>query len=58
MTPSGSHRPLFEGLVYSEDGELAETAYVGGEAQYVILDAGFRVHQTLIWMSVDTSHPS
>ena len=44
MTPTGPHRPLFEGLVYSEAGDLAETAHVGGEAQYVILDAGFRRH--------------
>jgi len=44
MTPTGSNRPLFEGLVYNEEGELAETAHVGDEAQYVILDAGFRRH--------------
>jgi len=44
MTPTEPHRPLFEGLVYSEEGEPVETAYVGGEAQYVILDAGFRRH--------------
>jgi hypothetical protein len=44
MTPNGTHRPLFEGLVYNEAGELAEIAYVGGEAQYVILDASFRRH--------------
>ena len=44
MTPNVLRRPLFEGLVYNEDGEPAETAYVGDEAQYVILDAGFRRH--------------
>jgi GNAT superfamily N-acetyltransferase len=32
--------------------------YPALHAQQAILDAGFRIHQTLIWMSVDTSHPS
>lgn len=36
--------PLFSGLVFNEQGELAEIAYVGDEPHYVILDAGFRRH--------------
>ncbi|MGC8879625.1 MAG: hypothetical protein ACP5R2_10395 [Anaerolineae bacterium] len=36
--------PLFSGLVFNEEGEPAEVAYVGDEPHYVILDAGFRRH--------------
>lgn len=36
--------PLFSGLVFNEQGEPAEVAYVGDEPHYVILDAGFRRH--------------
>lgn len=35
---------FFEGLVETEDGVLAEVAYVGGESFYVIDDQGFRRH--------------
>ncbi len=44
MSDDRAKQPLFSGLVYNEAGELAETAYVGDEPQYVILDAGFRRH--------------
>jgi hypothetical protein len=37
-------RPLFPGLVFNEQSEPAEIAYVGSEPQYVILEAGFRRH--------------
>lgn len=37
-------QPLFSGLVFNEQGEPAEVAYVGEEPHYVILDAGFRRH--------------
>ncbi len=36
--------PLFSGLIFNEEGEPAEVAYVGDEPHYVILDAGFRRH--------------
>ena len=35
---------LFAGLVYSELGEPAEVAYIGGIAHYAIPDAGFLRH--------------
>lgn len=35
---------LFASLVYNEEGELAEVAYIGPEAHYVILDGDFRRH--------------
>ena len=36
--------PLFAGLVFDENDQLAETAYVGDEPCYVVNDAGFRRH--------------
>jgi hypothetical protein len=38
------NKPLFPGLVVDENGNVAETAYVGGEPCYVVDDAGFRRH--------------
>ena len=35
---------LFAGLVYDENEQPVETAVVGGEAHYVIDDAGFKRH--------------
>jgi hypothetical protein len=46
MTPTQTPGALFAGLVFNEAGEPAEVAYVGGAAQYVILDDGFRRHVT------------
>ena len=37
-------KPLFAGLVYDENGNPADTAYVGNEPCYVVDDAGFRRH--------------
>lgn len=37
-------QPLFAGLVIDENGQPAETAYVGDEPCYVLDDAGFRRH--------------
>jgi len=37
------NQPLFAGLVIDENGNVAETAYVG-EPMYVVNDAGFRRH--------------
>ncbi len=39
-----SIRALFDGLVIDEDGNTAETAFVGQTAHYVIDDEGFRRH--------------
>jgi hypothetical protein len=38
------NQPLFAGLVVDENGNVAETAFVGGEPFYVVNDAGFRRH--------------
>ena len=35
---------LFEGVIYNEEGEPAEVAYIGGIPHYAINDAGFRRH--------------
>lgn len=37
-------QPLFTGLVFDENGNPTEVAYVGDEPCYVIDDAGFRRH--------------
>jgi hypothetical protein len=37
-------QPLFAGLVVAENGNIAETALVGGEPFYVVDDTGFRRH--------------
>ena len=37
-------QPLFTGLVVDENGNAAESASVGGEAMYIVDDAGFRRH--------------
>jgi len=44
VTASVRRQPLFAGLVFYEEGKPVETAYVGDEPHYVILDAGFRRH--------------
>jgi hypothetical protein len=44
VTPSARRQALFAGLIFDEEGKPAETAYVGDEPHYVILDAGFRRH--------------
>ena len=37
-------KPLFPGLVVDEQGNVADTAYVGEEPCYVVDDTGFRRH--------------
>ncbi len=37
-------QPLFSGLVVDENGNVADTALVGGEPCYVVDDMGFRRH--------------
>jgi hypothetical protein len=44
LVSSGRRQALFVGLVFSEEGDPAEVAYVGDEPHYVIPDAGFRRH--------------
>jgi hypothetical protein len=39
-----SLKALFEGLVFDENGQGVEAAIVGGEAFYVVDDAGFKRH--------------
>jgi hypothetical protein len=39
-----SKQPLFAGLVIDENEKPAETAYVGNEPCYVVIDKGFRRH--------------
>jgi hypothetical protein len=42
MSNPPSRQALFEGLVFNQEGELAEVSRVGGEPFYVVLDADFR----------------
>lgn len=44
MSQPPGRQALFQGLVYNEVGQLAETVYVGDEPHYVILDDDFRRH--------------
>ncbi|MBI3161572.1 MAG: hypothetical protein HYZ23_03645 [Chloroflexi bacterium] len=37
-------QPLFAGLVIDEDGNPAESSFIGSEPCYVVNDAGFRRH--------------
>ena len=39
-----ARQAMFDGLVYDEVDNLLTTAVIGGEAQYVFDDAGFRRH--------------
>lgn len=39
-----THQALFEGLVYDERENLLLTTVIGGDAQYVVDDDGFRRH--------------
>ena len=39
-----SQRALFEGLVADTEGQSVATGVVGGEAQYVVEDGGFKFH--------------
>ena len=39
-----STEPLFAGLVFDEDDQLAETTYIGSEPCYVVDDNGFKRH--------------
>jgi len=39
-----SKRALFEGLVVDPNGNPVATAFVGGQAQYVVEDDGFKFH--------------
>ncbi len=39
-----SKKPIFVGLVFDENDNPAETAYVGDDPCYVVDDAGFRRH--------------
>jgi cell fate (sporulation/competence/biofilm development) regulator YlbF (YheA/YmcA/DUF963 family) len=38
------NQPLFAGLVIDEQGNVAESAFIGNEPCYVVNDAGFRHH--------------
>ena len=44
MTETSHRQALFSGLVYDEDGELAETAFIGPEPHYVVRDGDFKRH--------------
>ncbi len=35
---------LFEGLIFDEEGQAVDVAFVGGEAHYVVSDQGFLRH--------------
>jgi hypothetical protein len=38
------NQPVFAGLIFDENDQPVETAYVGEEPMYVVNDAGFRRH--------------
>jgi hypothetical protein len=44
MTESSPRQALFSGLVYDENGELVETAFIGTEPHYVVMDGDFKRH--------------
>ncbi|MEA3336264.1 MAG: hypothetical protein U9R25_10170 [Chloroflexota bacterium] len=44
MTNTETPGALFAGLIFNEAGEPVELSYIGDEAHYVVLDAGFRRH--------------
>ncbi len=44
MTEQKNKQALFESLVFNENQDPAEVAYIGSEAHYVILDDGFKRH--------------
>jgi hypothetical protein len=44
MTDEPYSKAVFEGLVFNEAQQQADVAYVGQEAQYVILDDDFKRH--------------
>ncbi len=39
-----ANKALFTNLVYSEDGNLVETTFIGAEPHYVIMDGDFKRH--------------
>lgn len=44
MAQSPYRQAIFAGLVYSEAGELVETAFIGMEPHYVIMEGDFKRH--------------
>lgn len=44
MTETPSQVAIFAGLVFSENGDPVDVAYIGQEAHYVVPDHGFRRH--------------
>jgi hypothetical protein len=44
MTESSHLHALFEGLIYDEAGNSVETAFIGAEPHYVVLDDDFKRH--------------
>jgi hypothetical protein len=44
MTETSHRQALFSGLVYDENGELVETAFIGTEPHYVVMDGDFKRH--------------
>ncbi|MBX3036048.1 MAG: hypothetical protein KF758_03960 [Anaerolineales bacterium] len=39
-----ANTPLFAGLVFDENGKIAESAFIGSEPAYVVDDDGFKRH--------------
>ena len=46
MTESSHPYALFEGLVYDEAGQPVDTAFIGAEPHYVVMDGDFKRHIT------------
>ncbi len=63
MEQSSYSKALFAGLIYDEMGQSVETAYIGSEPHYVIMDGDFKRHvasqdidrQVLQWIQEQAS---
>ena len=63
MEHSSYSKALFAGLIYDEKGQTVETAYIGHEPHYVIMDGDFKRHvaaqvidlQVLQWLQKQAS---
>jgi hypothetical protein len=52
MPESTPSHAMFAGLVFNQQDQPAEVAYIGDEAHYVILDDDFRRHVAASDMSI------
>jgi hypothetical protein len=63
MDQSTHRQAVFAGLIYDEDGKPVETAFVGQEPHYIIMDGDFKRHvaavevdgQVITWLQEQAS---